>query len=61
VVFVFVYPLWTLVATAFFRRLAQLGHLMNVPSHPTAGKRLGGLAPRSAAACGTRSSWSSSG
>jgi multiple sugar transport system permease protein len=37
VVFVFVYPLWTLVATAFSGGLAQLGHLMNLPAHGTTG------------------------
>lgn len=31
VAFVFVYPLWTVVATAFSRQQARLGALMNVP------------------------------
>ncbi|MFD0631450.1 carbohydrate ABC transporter permease [Catenulispora yoronensis] len=31
VLFVFVYPLWTLVATVFSRRQARLGELMTVP------------------------------
>jgi multiple sugar transport system permease protein len=31
VAFVFVYPLWTVVATAFSKRQAKLGALMNVP------------------------------
>jgi multiple sugar transport system permease protein len=37
VVFVFVYPLWTLVATAFSGGLARLGQVMNVPSPATTG------------------------
>ena len=37
VAFVFVYPLWTLVATAFSGGLARLGTVMNVPTHPTTG------------------------
>jgi multiple sugar transport system permease protein len=37
VAFVFVYPLWTLVATAFSGGLARLGEVMNLPRHATTG------------------------
>lgn len=37
VLFVFVYPLWTLVATVFSRRQARLGELMTVPHGLTGG------------------------